>query len=107
MSTETSIIVSAARAVVDEAITAAKKVTQDGRGIDDHQVHAERVAYAATEVAAAEALAAYAREQKDAGRADATTEAMSSVFAAEIAAKLSAAIEAHQDDFGVAPAVLE
>jgi (2S)-methylsuccinyl-CoA dehydrogenase len=107
MSTETSIIVRATRAVVDEAIAAAKKVTQDGKGIDDHQVHAERVAYAATEVAAAEALAAYAREQKDAGRGDPTTEAMASVFAAEIAAKLSATIEAHEDDFGIAPSVLE
>jgi len=107
MSTETSIIVHAARAVVDEAIAAAKKVTQDGKGIDDHQVHAERVAYAATEVVAAEALAAYAREQKDAGRADPTTEAMASAFAAEIAAKLSATIEAHEDDFGIAPSVLE
>jgi (2S)-methylsuccinyl-CoA dehydrogenase len=107
MSTETSIIVRAARAVVDEAIAAAKKVTQDGKGIDDHQVHAERVAYAATEVVAAEALAAYAREQKDAGRGDPTTEAMASVFAAEIGAKLSAAIEAHEDDFGIPTPVLE
>jgi (2S)-methylsuccinyl-CoA dehydrogenase len=107
MSTETSIIVRAARAVVDEAIAAAKKVTQDGKGIDDHQVHAERVAYAATEVVAAEALAAYAREQKDAGRGDPTTEAMASVFAAEIGAKLSAAIEAHDDDFGIPTPVLE
>src|SRR5258707_2559652 len=100
MSTETSIIVSAARAVVDEAIAAAKKLTQDGKGIDDHQVHAERVAYAATEVAAAEALVAYARDQQAAGRADTITERMGGVFAAEIAAKLAAAIDAHEDDFG-------
>ncbi len=107
MDSETSTIVRAARAVVDEAIAAAKKVTQDGKGIDDHQVHAERVAYAATEVAAAEALAAYARGLRDAGRGDATTDAMAGVFAGEVAAKLAATIEAHEGDFGVAPPVLD
>ncbi len=60
MSTETKVILTAARAAIDEAIGAAKKATNDGKGIDDHQVHAERIAYAATEVAAAEALEAYA-----------------------------------------------
>jgi len=102
MSSETSTILSAARAAVDAAIGAARKLTQDGKGIDEHQVHAERVAYAATEVAAAEALAAYAAERRDE-----TTERMAAAFAGEIAAKLRATIEAHEDDFGVAPAVLD
>jgi (2S)-methylsuccinyl-CoA dehydrogenase len=107
MSTETPIILRAARAVVDEAIAAARRTTQNGKGIDDHQVHAERVAYAATEVAAAEALAAYAAGRRAAGQPDETTDAMAAAFAAEIAAKLRAAVEAHEDDFGIAPGVLD
>jgi (2S)-methylsuccinyl-CoA dehydrogenase len=107
MSSETTTVLSAARAVVDEAIAAAKTLTHDGRGIDDHQVHAERVAYAATEVAAAQALALYAAERRAAGRPDETTELMAAAFAGEIAARLAATIDAHEDDFGIAPAVLE
>ncbi|MGH7893511.1 MAG: acyl-CoA dehydrogenase family protein [Candidatus Binatia bacterium] len=107
MGTETTTLLSAARAVIDEAIGAARKVTQDGKGIDDHQVHAERVAYAATEVAAAEALAAYAKDRRAAGQGDDTTDLVAAAFAGEIAAKLGATIEAHEDDFGVSPSVLD
>ena len=107
MSTETTTILKAARAVIDEAIAAAKKTTQDGKGIDDHQVHAERVAYAATEVAAAEALAAYATDRRTAGQGDDTTDRMAAAFAGEIAAKLRATIDANDDDFGVSSAVLD
>jgi (2S)-methylsuccinyl-CoA dehydrogenase len=102
MSTETRTIVTAARAAIDEAIRVARKTTQDGKGIDDHQVHAERVAYAATEVAAAEALAVYANE-----RDDETIGRMAAAFAGEIGAKLAATIEAHEADFGVSGAVLD
>jgi (2S)-methylsuccinyl-CoA dehydrogenase len=73
-----------------------------GQGIDEHQVHAERLAYAATEGAAAEAFAAYARERQG----DALTGRMAAAFAAEVAARLRAQVEAHREDFGVADAVL-
>jgi (2S)-methylsuccinyl-CoA dehydrogenase len=102
MSTETTTILGATRAVIDEAIGAARKTTQDGKGIDDHQVHAERVAYAATEVAAAEALATYAKE-----RNDETTGRMAAAFAGEICAKLAATVEAHEADFGISGPVLD
>jgi (2S)-methylsuccinyl-CoA dehydrogenase len=107
MSTETTAILTAARGAIDAAIGAARTTTQDGKGIDDHQVHAERVAYAATEVAAAEALAAYAKDRRDAGQGDDTTDRMAAAFAGEIAAKLAAAIDAHEDDFGVSGSVLD
>ena len=62
MADETTTILAAARAVIDEALAAARRLTRDGgKGIDEHQVHAERVAYAATEVRAAEVLAATPR----------------------------------------------
>src|SRR5206468_7334746 len=66
MSDETSVIVPALRAALDEALAAGRRVTEQGKAIDDHQVHAERLAYAATEVAAAEAFGAYVRERSDA-----------------------------------------
>ena len=101
MSEETSVIVPALRAALDEALAAGRRVTEQGKGIDEHQVHAERLAYAATEVAAAEALATYARE-----RPEALVERMAAAFAGEAAARLCAQIEAHRDDFGVSDAIL-
>jgi len=107
MSTETTTIIRAARAAIDEAIAAARNLTHDGKAIDEHQVHAERIAYAATEVAAAEALAAYAAARRVAGGGDDTIDRMAAAFAGEIAAKLAATIEAHEDDFAVPGAVLD
>jgi (2S)-methylsuccinyl-CoA dehydrogenase len=107
MSTETATILRAARTAIDHAIAAARTLTQDGKGIDDHQVHAERVAYAATEVAAAEALATYADERRAAGQPDDTTDRMAAAFAGEIAAKLRATIDANEDDFGIPATVLD
>src|SRR5215468_2541351 len=106
MANEVSAILPALRAVMDSALESGRRLTDGGRAIDDHQVHAERLAYAATEVKAAEALAAYAASRRDAGAPDATTDAMAAAFAGEVAAKLRGAIEAHRDDFGVPDDVL-
>src|SRR5689334_3758416 len=83
MSEETSIIVPAIRGALDEALAAGRKTTADGKAIDDHQVHAERLAYAATETAAAEALVAYAGARRDAGAAEPAVERMAAAFAGE------------------------
>ncbi|HYR97159.1 MAG TPA: acyl-CoA dehydrogenase family protein [Candidatus Binatus sp.] len=106
MSDETSIIIPAMRAALDEALAAGRRLTEDGKAIDEHQVQAERLAYAATELAAAEALAAYARERREAGAADAVTDAMAAAFAAEAASRLRGAMESHQEDFAVSEGVL-
>jgi len=106
MSDETTTIVAAVRAALDEALAAGRRSTEQGKAIDDHQVHAERLAYAATEVAAAEALAAYADTRREAGTADPVVDRMAAAFAGEIAARLRALIEAHRDDFGVSDATL-
>src|SRR5262245_50793616 len=102
MANEVSAILPALRAVMDGALEHGRRLTDGGRAIDEHQVHAERLAYAATEAKAAEALAAYAASRREAGAADATTDAMAAAFAGEVAAKLRGAIEARRDDFGVA-----
>ena len=101
MPEETRRIIDAARAALDAALGAGRRITDGGKGIDEHQVHAERLAYAATEVAAAEALAAYAA---DAG--DTITDAMAAAFAAEVADRLRSRIEGHREDFDVPDAVL-
>src|SRR5215831_18266521 len=106
MANEVSAILPALRAVMDSALEHGRRLTDGGRAIDEHQVHAERLAYAATEVKAAEALAAYAASRREAGAADATTDMMAGAFAGEVAAKLRGAIEAHRDDFGVPDDVL-
>jgi (2S)-methylsuccinyl-CoA dehydrogenase len=106
MASETDTILAAARSVLDEALGAGRRTTEGGKGIDEHQVHAERLAYAATELAAGEALAAYARARHEAGTGDALTDRMAAAFAAEVASRLRALVEAQRDDFGVGEAVV-
>ena len=57
---QTTAIVDALQRLRDEALHYGRRITDNGKGIDDHQVHTERLAYLATEVEAARALAAYA-----------------------------------------------
>jgi (2S)-methylsuccinyl-CoA dehydrogenase len=106
MRDEISMIVASARAVLDAALEAGRRTTDGGKGIDEHQVHAERLAYSATEVAAAEALAAYARQRRAAGEADDVTDWMAAGFAAEVADRLRARVEGHWGDFGVSDALM-
>src|SRR5438093_7511042 len=97
MRDETSLIIPASRALLDEALAAGRRPTDGGKAIDEHQVHAERLAYAATEATAAESLAAYARERPG----DETIGRMAAAFAAEVASRLGAEIAVHRDDYGV------
>jgi (2S)-methylsuccinyl-CoA dehydrogenase len=101
MPNEIDVILPALRATVETALEIGRRVTNGGKAIDDHQVHSERLAYAATEVTAAEALAEYAAQRREAGQPDETAERMAGAFAGEIAAKLRGNIEAHRDDYGV------
>ncbi len=57
---QTTAIVDALQKLRDEALHYGRRITDNGKGIDDHQVHTERLAYLATEVEAARALVAYA-----------------------------------------------
>jgi alkylation response protein AidB-like acyl-CoA dehydrogenase len=93
-------IVAAVDAVVRESLTVASKRTAGGKGIDDEQVHVERLAYAATEARAARDLLTYAAGVAVNG-SDPTVGAMAAAFAGEVAAKLRAQVEAHPDEFGI------
>ncbi len=98
-------IVSTVDTLVREALEVASKRTESGKGIDAEQVHCERLAYAATEVAAARDLLTYARAA--AGQPPpAPFGAMAGLFASEVAGKLRAQIEAHPAEFGIAEARL-
>jgi alkylation response protein AidB-like acyl-CoA dehydrogenase len=48
-------------------------MNEGGKGIDDHQVHAERLAYLSTEVEAARALLTYVQAASEQGEATSVT----------------------------------
>ena len=87
--------------VVGAALARAAEVTDGGAGIDDHQVHVERVAYLATQARAARELVASAEGLREAGAPDGQQEDAALVYAAESAHALRSAIEAARDDFGI------
>ncbi len=87
-------------AVVREALAVAGRRTEGGKNIDDEQVHCERLAYAATEVAAARAFVAYAKAA-GAVQPDVALDAMAGLFSAEVAQRLAAQVDAHIDEFGI------
>jgi (2S)-methylsuccinyl-CoA dehydrogenase len=104
---EVDALVADVRKVVDAAVAAASKATDGGKAIDDRQVHCERIAYAATEVGAAEASAAFARAAAAAGAADASLYAeQAAVYAGEFAARLLSGVTTAADDYGVSADLL-
>src|SRR2546430_4198757 len=94
MRDETSLIIPAVRAVLDAALAAGRRTTDGGKAIDEHQVHAERLAYAATEAAAAEALATYARERA----CDGGIGRVAGPFSGEVASRAAAPVAGHPPD---------
>ncbi len=94
-------LVAATDALVREALEVASKRTDGGKGIDNEQVHCERLAYAATEVAAARDLLAYVQSSQAQGHGSPIVAEMVAVFAAEVAQRLAGTIDAHSDEFGV------
>ncbi|MBI1816224.1 MAG: acyl-CoA dehydrogenase family protein [Deltaproteobacteria bacterium] len=94
-------VVTTTDALVREALDVARMRTDGGKGIDDEQVHCERLAYAATEVAAARDLLAYAKSAAAQGHRDPVVEEMAAVFAAEVAQRVSGNIDAHAEEFGI------
>ncbi len=83
--------------VVDAALEHARKTTDQGKGIDEHQVHCERVSYLATELHAARALAAYAEA---AGGEDPLAAEMAAAFVADVAARCRSQVATHLEAFG-------
>ena len=95
---QTTLIVDALQRVRDEALQHGKTVTDNGKGIDEHQVHTERLAYLSTEVEAARALLVYAQAAEQQG--DSNIGEMALGFVAEIGQKLLGQADIHLGDFG-------
>src|SRR5437867_5842388 len=90
-----------ATAAAESAVAAASRLTDGGRLIDEHQVHAERIAQLATEARAATELLAYAERQAAAGKPDPLAQEQAFVFSAEVVHKLRSAVEASPETFGL------
>lgn len=101
---QTETIVDALQKVRDEALHHGRSLTSNGKGIDEHQVHSERLAYLATEVEAARALLVYAKDASQNGETDIGDKALG--FAAEVGHKLLAQADIHLADFGFSDAFL-
>jgi (2S)-methylsuccinyl-CoA dehydrogenase len=100
-------ILSAAERVLDAAFESARRTMDGGKAIDDHQVQAERLAYAATEQRAAREMVAYAAGLHDAGRPDALADSQALAYTAEVVHKLRAQIEGALEEFGVEEGLIE
>jgi (2S)-methylsuccinyl-CoA dehydrogenase len=98
-------LLSALERVTDRAIANGRRRTDDGRGIDDHQVHCERIAALATELRAAKALAAYA-ELAGPSR-DPLAAELAAAFAAEVATRVRSLVGLHLEEFGFDEALLD
>lgn len=99
---QTETIVDALQKVRDEALHYGRDLTSNGTAIDEHQVHAERLAYLATEVEAAQALLSYAKAASQNGDTGVGDKALG--FAAEVSHKLIAQVDVHLADFGFSEA---
>jgi (2S)-methylsuccinyl-CoA dehydrogenase len=100
-------LVAAAEAFMGGALERARAITANGKAIDDHQVLAERIAYAATEARAARELVAYAEGVEKEGRATALLLGTAAAGAAELVASLVARLSPAVDDLGLGEAALE
>ena len=94
-------IVSAVEHALDKAIVHARHLTHEGKSIDDHQVHCERLAYRATELQAAQALLRYAERQGQDGQDDGVTGRLALAYAAEVHQTLRAEANAHLQTYGI------
>ena len=104
---EATTLISALERVVDAALENARKTTDHGKAIDDHQVHAERVSYLATELRAAKALADYAAAVAGEGADDPLGAEAAGIFAANVAARCRAQVSTHLETFGFKEAFLD
>ena len=100
-------LLAAADSLLAGALTRARILTQNGKAIDDHQVLAERVAYAATEARAARELIEYAAGVRSEGRGGAWLEATAAAGAAELVASLVARLTPAVDDLGIGDDALQ
>jgi alkylation response protein AidB-like acyl-CoA dehydrogenase len=97
----------AADLLVQRALERAREITEGGRLIDEHQVLAERVSYAATEARAARDTVDAAEAARGEGASSEMLERTAAAAAAGLAASLRSRLEPTLDDLGLGEAALE
>jgi len=85
------------------AVSAASRLTQGGKLIDEHQVYCERIAQIATEAEAAGELLAYAETRRESGKPDELAEEQALIFAGEAVQHVTNAVQAASDGLGIEP----
>ncbi len=100
-------LLGAARRLIEPALARAREITEGGARIDDHQVLAQRVAYAATEERAARALLDSTAALRDEGRCDEMLEQICAASVGDLVGSLKGRLEPAVDDLGIGEKTLE
>jgi len=104
---EAQAVVAGVEGLTAAAVAEAKRLTENGRRIDDHQVLSERVAYAATEARAARELLEFTTRTKKQGRADDHMERIACAGIADIASTAINRLAPAVDGLGIGEAGLD
>ncbi|MBW2542428.1 MAG: acyl-CoA dehydrogenase family protein [Deltaproteobacteria bacterium] len=100
-------LLEAAEGLLDQTVERASVVTEGGKRIDDHQVLAERAAYAVTEGRAARAALDFATALGEEGRSSELTEVTFAASVAGLVESLLVRLAPAVDDLGIGEAALE
>jgi (2S)-methylsuccinyl-CoA dehydrogenase len=100
-------LLSAATDLLEKAVLAAKKLTEDGRKIDDHQVLTERIAYASTEAVAAHEAIASLEALAAEGRVTPILELTTVGAVGDLIANLRQRLSDSVDDLGIGDEAVE
>ncbi len=100
-------LLEAAQRLLGPALDSARKITEGGRAIDDHQVLTERIAYAATEERAARELYDFNVALREEGRGDELREATCAASVADLAESLKNRLASCVDDLGIGDEAVE
>jgi (2S)-methylsuccinyl-CoA dehydrogenase len=100
-------LIDAAERLLNQTLERASVITEGGKRIDDHQVLAERVAYAVTEGRAARSLLDYVRALHDEGRATEMLEWTCGAGVADLVQSLANRLAPAVDDLGIGEQTFE
>ena len=101
------LVLEAGSTLLAESVDAAKRLTQGGASIDDHQVITERVAYAATEAVAAHEMLGELERWRAEGKATAMREQTAIAAVGELMNNLWFRLSGVADDLGIGDAAIE
>ncbi len=100
-------LLEAATSLLELGVDAARKLSESGKRIDDHQVTTERIAYAATEAIAAHEVIASIEEIRAEGRSNSQLELMATGAVGLLVAGLRGRLFESADDLGLGDASVE